>query len=99
METLMRAADHLPLRYNAAEWFIGRHVREGRAGSIAIIDEDGAMTYGEFDESARRFAAALHAAGVRANERIAFIARDSRWLSIGFWGAIAAGAVAVPVNT
>ncbi len=97
--TYLRAADHLPLRFNAAEWFIGRHVLEGRADSLAIIDGEGSLTYGELDGAVRRFASAVRAAGVRRDERIALIAPDTRWLSIGFWGAIAAGAVAVPVNT
>jgi len=95
----LRAADHLPFRFNAAEWFIGRHVHEGRASSIAIIDGEGSMTYGQLDDAVRRFANVLRDAGARHDERIVFIAPDSRWLSIGFWGALAAGAVAVPVNT
>ena len=99
MERYLRASDHLPLRFNAAEWFVGRHVRERRAELLALIDGEGSLTYGELDDAVRRFAAALRQAGVRRDERIAFIAPDSRWLSIGFWGAIAAGAVAVPVNT
>jgi benzoate-CoA ligase len=97
--TYFRAADHLPQRFNAAEWFIGRHVREGRPGSIAIIDGEGSITYGQLDDAVRRFASVLREAGARREERIAFIAPDSRWLSAGFWGAIAAGCVAVPVNT
>ncbi len=99
MTTYLRAADHLPARFNAGEWFIGRHVREGRAGSIAIIDAEGSMSYGQLDDAVRRFASVLQDTGVGHDERIAFIAPDSRWLSTGFWGAIAAGAVAVPVNT
>src|SRR5579863_2263692 len=96
---VLRAADRLPPQFNAAEWFIGRHTAEGRAGRTAIIDDEGAVTYGELDNAVRRFASVLREAGVRRDERVAFIAPDSRWLSIGFWGAIAAGAVAVPVNT
>ena len=99
MESYLKAADHLPIRFNAAEWFIGRHAREGREASLALIDGEGSLTYGTLDEEVRRFAAALREAGLRRDERVALIAPDSRWLSIGFWGAIAAGAVAVPVNT
>src|SRR5476651_1934376 len=99
MESYLRAADHLPVRYNAAEWFIGRHGREGRGASLAIIDGEGALTYGDLDDAVRRFATVLREAGVRRDQRVALIAPDSRWLAIGFWGAIAAGAVAVPVNT
>ncbi|HEX7679405.1 MAG TPA: AMP-binding protein, partial [Thermoanaerobaculia bacterium] len=95
----LRAADRLPPQFNAAQWFIGRHTAEGRAHRTAIIDGEGSITYGELDEAVRRVAAVLRDAGVRGDERVAFIAPDSRWLSIGFWGAIAAGAVAVPVNT
>jgi 4-hydroxybenzoate-CoA ligase len=97
--TYFRAAGHLPLRFNAAEWFVGRHLREGRAGSTAIIDGDGSLTYGQLDDAVRRIATVLRDAGARRDERIAFIAPDSRWLSAGFWGAIAAGCVAVPINT
>ena len=97
--TFLRAADRLPLRFNAAAWFIGRHVLEGRAKRTAIIDGQGSMTYGELDDAVRRFANVLREAGARHDERIACIAPDSRWLSIGFWGSMAAGAVAVPVNT
>ncbi len=96
---VLRAADRLPPQFNAAEWFIGRHTAEGRAERIAIIDDDGSVTYGDLDDAVRRFATVLRDAGVRRDERVAFIAPDTRWLSIGFWGAIAAGAVAVPVNT
>ncbi|MGZ8731706.1 MAG: benzoate-CoA ligase family protein [Thermoanaerobaculia bacterium] len=99
MAAYLRAADHLPPRFNAAEWFIGRHIREGRESSLAIIDDAGSLTYRELDDAVRRFAATLREAGVRGDERIALIAPDSRWLSIAFWGTIAAGAVAVPVNT
>ena len=97
--TVLRAADHLPLRFNAAAWFVGRHAREGRAARLAIIDGEGSITYGELDDAVRRFASILREAGARHDERIAFVVPDSRWLSIGFWGSIAAGAVAVPVNT
>ncbi|HEX7420879.1 MAG TPA: AMP-binding protein, partial [Thermoanaerobaculia bacterium] len=92
----LRAADRLPARFNAAEWFIGRHALEGRSRKTAIIDGEGSITYGELDEAVRRLATVLRDAGVRRDERVAFIAPDSRWLSIGFWGSIAAGAVAVP---
>ncbi len=95
----LRAADRLPPQFNAAQWFIGRHMADGRARRTAIIDGEGSITYGELDEAVRRFAGVLRDAGIRGDERVAFIAPDSRWLSIGFWGAIAAGAVAVPINT
>jgi acyl-coenzyme A synthetase/AMP-(fatty) acid ligase len=95
----MRAADHLPDRFNAADWFIARHAREGRGGRVAIVSDDGEMTYAELDLAVRRFASALRRAGVRRDERVALVLQDGPLLSIGFWGVIAAGAVAVPVST
>ncbi len=95
----MRASDHLPDRFNAAEWFVGRHVVEGRAANVAIVTDEAETTYGELDSLVRGFAAALEGAGIHRGDRIALILPDGLLLSVGFWGAIAAGAVAVPVNT
>jgi benzoate-CoA ligase family protein len=94
----MRAADHLPERFNAAAWFIGRHVAEGRSGRVAIVADAGETTYGELEEAVRRFAGALRAEGVHAGDRVALILPDDPAFSVAFWGAIAAGAVACPLN-
>ncbi len=95
----MLAAEHLPERYNAAEWFVGRHVREGRGERIAIVSDYASLTYAQLDDAVRRFAAMLVQAGVHRGDRVALILPDTPLLSVGFWGAIAAGAVAVPLNT
>lgn len=95
----MRAADRLPERFNAAAWFVGRHAAEGRGGRVALVSDGGSLTYAELDAAVRRFAAALVRAGVHRGDRVAFLLPDAFTLAIGFWGALAAGAVAVPVNT
>ncbi|MBK8251663.1 MAG: benzoate-CoA ligase family protein [Polyangiaceae bacterium] len=95
----MRAADKLPDRFNAAEHFVGRHVAEGRGERTAFTWDEGSLSYAELDERVRRFAGALRKAGVHKGERVAFLMPDSPTLPVGFWGAIAAGAVAVPINT
>src|SRR5438552_7346875 len=92
----MRASDHLPLRYNAAQWFIGRHAGGNR---VALVTDDATLTSAELDLEARRFAGVLRDSGVHRGDRVAFILPDSPLLSAGFWGAIALGAVAVPINT
>ncbi|MBV9493121.1 MAG: AMP-binding protein, partial [Acidobacteria bacterium] len=51
------------------------------SSSIALIDGEGALTYAKPDALVRRFANALLAAGVRPEERVAFIAPDTRWRS------------------
>jgi benzoate-CoA ligase len=94
----MKAADHLPERFNAARWFVGRHVAEGRGGDIAIVTDSGPLSYAELDARVRGFAGALAAAGVHAGDRVALVLPDGPLFSTAFWGAIAAGAVAVPLN-
>src|SRR5215813_1845847 len=94
----MRAADHLPERFNAASWFIARHVAEGRGGRVAIVRDEGETTYAELDLAVRRFAGALRAGGLHAGDRVALILPDTPLFSIAFWGAIAAGGVAAPLN-
>jgi benzoate-CoA ligase len=95
----MRASDQLPIHYNAAEWFVGRHVKEGRGNRVALLGDGFSLTYAELDLEVRRFASALREAGVHRGDRVAFILPDTPLLSGGFWGAIALGAVAVPINT
>ncbi|MBV8424358.1 MAG: AMP-binding protein, partial [Candidatus Eremiobacteraeota bacterium] len=94
----MRAADHLPAQFNAAQYFVGRNVALGRGDSVALISDNGNVTYRELDRSVRGFAGALRARGIRHGERIAIVLPDSPAWSIAFWGTIAAGAVAVPLN-
>ena len=95
----MRASEHLPERFNSADWFVGRHVREGRGSRVAIVSDERTMTYAELDVAVRRFASALKRAGVGRDERVALILADGPLFSVAFWGAIAAGAVAVPLST
>jgi benzoate-CoA ligase len=94
----MRASDHLPETFNAAEWFVGRHVRAGRGPRLALVTDGGWVTYEELDLAVRRFAAALIEAGARQGDRVALLLPDTPTLCVAFWGAIAAGAVAVPIN-
>ncbi|HVW48954.1 MAG TPA: benzoate-CoA ligase family protein [Trinickia sp.] len=74
-------------------------LNRSRAAKAAYIDDRGVTTYAELEERARRFAAALHAQGVRAEERILLALHDSADLPVCFLGALYAGIVPVVVNT
>jgi len=74
-------------------------VAEGRGDRVALSGDEGTTTYAELDLKVRRFAGALHEAGVHRGERVALILHDGALLSSTFWGTIALGAVVVPVNT
>ncbi len=95
----MRAADHLPERFNAAQYFVSRNVALGRGDSPALITDQVSITYRELDRAVRGFAGSLIERGLRSSERVAIFLPDSPAWSIAFWGTIAAGGVAVPLNT
>ena len=71
----------------------------GRANKTAFIDDLGAVTYGELDDRARRFAAALKERGVKREERALILMQDGVDWPVAFLGAMLAGVVPVAVNT
>ena len=71
----------------------------GRPDKAAFIDDDGAVTYGEFDDRARRFAAALKERGVKREERALILMQDGADWPVAFLGAMLAGVIPVAVNT
>ena len=84
---------------NAAEWFIDRHVREGRGARIAFTDPWGSIDYATLQAQSGRFAASLAAGGVARERRLAMLMLDTIDFPIVFWGAIRAGVIPVPINT
>ncbi|MDE2006375.1 MAG: benzoate-CoA ligase family protein [Rhodospirillales bacterium] len=84
---------------NAAWYFLHRHIAEGRGERRAFADPHRARTYAALAREAERFAAALAAAGVGRERRIALVMLDTVDFPAAFWGALGAGVVPVPVNT
>jgi 4-hydroxybenzoate-CoA ligase len=84
---------------NAVDWFIDRHVRDGHGARIAFRDPWRSIDYAGLQVETGRFAAALHAAGIKRERRIALIMLDTIDFPIAFWGAIRAGVIPIPVNT
>ncbi|HEX5946479.1 MAG TPA: FadD3 family acyl-CoA ligase [Acidimicrobiales bacterium] len=67
--------------------------------SLAVVDGDTRLTWGELHDEAQAFGAALVASGIASGDRVALWAPNSaRWIVavLGLWRA---GAVLVPVNT
>ena len=71
----------------------------GRPDKTAFIDDLGALTYGELDDRARRFAAALKERGVKREERALILMQDGADWPVAFLGSMLAGVVPVAVNT
>jgi benzoate-CoA ligase family protein len=89
----------LPEIFNAATYFIDRHVPEGRGSKIAIEAEGSRITYRQLAERVNRFGNGLRKLGVRIEERVFLLLLDGPEFAVSFFGAIKIGAVAVPVNT
>jgi 4-hydroxybenzoate-CoA ligase len=84
---------------NAADYFVARHLREGRGDRVAFTDPWRSLTYAELDAASARFAAGLKRAGIERERRIALVMLDTVDFPIAFWGALKAGVIPVPINT
>jgi benzoate-CoA ligase family protein len=89
----------LPDHFNAATYFVDRHLAEGRGGKVAIECGDEAATYAEVADRSNRFANTLRRLGVQPEQRIVLLLLDSPAFACSFFGAIKAGVVPVPLNT
>jgi len=84
---------------NAVDYFLDRHLREGRGTRTAFIGETSSITYLSLCLATSSFARGLAQTGIRREARIALILHDSIAFPIAFWGALRAGIVPVPINT
>lgn len=84
--------------FNACEWLVDRHVAAGNGHAVAFLCGDERMTYAELLESVQAAAAGLRRLGVRPEERVLLILKDSTEVAIGILAAMRIGAVALPVN-
>ena len=89
----------IPERFNAATFFVDRHVTEGRGSRVAFHHEGGTLTYAALQELVNRAGNALRDLGVDREQRVLCLLLDSPEFLAAFWGAIKVGAVPVPLNT
>ncbi len=92
-------AFQIPDRFNAATFFVDRHVDEGRGGRVAFQHEGGTLTYGALHELVNRAGNAFRDLGLEREQRVLCLLLDTPEFLAAFWGAIKIGAVPVPVNT
>src|SRR5207237_3714357 len=89
----------LPNEFNAATYFIDRHLQEGRGEKLAFECERSTVTYRQLGDRVNRAGNALRQLGVRVEERVLLLLLDTPEFAASFFGAIKIGAVPVPVNT
>jgi len=84
---------------NAIDFFLDRHVREGRGDSPAFDDGVRTLSYAALQSATHRFASALAAAGIGRERRVGLLLFDTVDFPVAFWGCLRAGVVPVPINT
>lgn len=90
----------LPERFNAAAYFVDRHIREGRGEKVAIECGETRVTYAQLHDRVNQVAHALRGRlDVRMEERVLLLLLDTPEFIYSFFGAIKIGAVPVPVST
>src|SRR5467141_3922437 len=89
----------LPDEFNAASYFVDRHIEEGRADKVAIECGEAHVTYRQLFERVNQVGNGLRTLGVRIEERVFMLLLDTPEFAASFFGAIKIGAVPVPVNT
>ncbi|HEY0068399.1 MAG TPA: long-chain fatty acid--CoA ligase [Chloroflexia bacterium] len=66
--------------------------------NIAVTFFSRRLTYAQLDEQANRFAAGLQSLGVQPGDRVAILLPNCPQFMIALFGALKAGAVAIPLN-
>jgi benzoate-CoA ligase family protein len=100
MTLVTAAALGVPEIFNAAEWFVDRHIAEGRGRRVAIECGDARITYDEVLQNVNRAGNTLRDRwSVRPEERVILLLHDGPAFVYAFFGAIKIGAVPVPLNT
>ncbi|MEN4475113.1 long-chain-fatty-acid--CoA ligase FadD2 [Mycolicibacterium cosmeticum] len=66
---------------------------------IAVIDDDGAITFAELDQAAHAVANGLRTMGVKGGDGVALLIRNHRWFLIALYGAARVGARVILLNS
>jgi benzoate-CoA ligase family protein len=89
----------LPDRFNLVDYFVDRHVREGRGAKVAIRCNGQRLTYSQIAEQVNRAGNALRELGVQEEQRVLLLLPDCPEFAAAYFGAMKIGAVAVPTST
>jgi benzoate-CoA ligase family protein len=100
MTVATAAALGVPETFNAAAYFIDRHLAEGRGSRTAIECGGERLSYEELARQVNRTGRAMRdRLGIRPAERVLLLLPDGPSFVCAFFGAIKIGAVPVPLNT
>src|SRR5579863_5919869 len=90
----------IPEIFNAATYFVDRHVVGGRGNYVAIECGDARITYADVLRGVDRVGRALRSTlGVGRGDRVLRLLLDGPAFVYGFLGAVKIGAVPIPLST
>jgi benzoate-CoA ligase len=78
----------LPDEFNAASYFVDRHIEDGRPDKVAIECGEVQVTYRQLFERVNQVGNGLRTLGVRIEERVFLLLLDSPEFAVSFFGAI-----------
>src|SRR3954471_2152012 len=98
--TITAADLGIPLTFNAAEYFVDRHLHQGRGPRIAIECGDERVTYADLAGRVNRCGSALRdVLHIAPGDRLVLLLLDTPAFHVAFFAAIKIGAVPIPTNT
>ncbi len=90
--------DDLPEKMNLADYFLDRHIREGRGDNVAIKFMDQTYTYAQLQEMVNKFGSALKEAGVEPQDRVGIRLVNSPQAVTAIFAVEKIGAIPVPTS-
>jgi benzoate-CoA ligase family protein len=88
-----------PALFNACDYLLDRHIREGRGDRLAFTGVAGDLSYAELAGRVTRAAGGLRALGLQAEQRVVMVMADSPEFVVVYLAAMRIGAVPVPIST
>jgi benzoate-CoA ligase family protein len=85
--------------FNACDYLLDRHVREGRGDRLALTGTGGDVSYAELAGRVARAASGLRGLGLQAEQRVVMVMADSPEFVVVYLAAMRIGAVPVPIST
>ena len=88
-----------PAPFNACDYLLDRHIREGRGDRLAFTGVAGDVSYAELASRVGHAAAGLRGLGLQAEQRVVMVMTDSPEFVVVYLAALRTGAVPVPIST
>src|SRR5438128_8607143 len=95
----IQTPEDLPEQFNLATALLDRHIVEGRGSNQALLGPAGNLTYEELYRLTNQAGNAMLALGLKREERVLLVLRDSPELVASFLAAMKIGAVPAALNT